>query len=97
MLDEVNLKVNRNVKLTCCVSEVMHPEEFKTREEWFEHVRAVWKKTETNLNKKQGLKETDGMLPGVDKQFCKDEPILPSHALWTWGVLILLVALNWGF
>ena len=65
MLDEINLKVNRNVNLTCCVSEVMHPEQFKTREEWFEHVRAVWKKTEETLNKKQGLKETDGMLPGV--------------------------------
>lgn len=97
MLDEINLKVNRNVNLTCCVSEVMHPEQFKTCEEWFEHVRAVWKKTEETLNKKQGLKETDGMLPGVDKQFCTDEPILPRHALWTWAVLVFLAAFNWGF
>ena len=42
-------------------------------------------------------KGKDGMLPGVDKQFCTDEPILPRHALWTWAVLVLLAAFNWGF
>ena len=93
LLDEINLKMNKNVKLICCVSEVMHPEQFATKDAWFEHVRQVWKKTEETLNKKEGLKEIKGVLPGVNEELCGEEPILPRHAFWTWSFVIAMVAL----
>lgn len=97
LLDEINLRVQTGQTLTVCVSDVLHPEEYKTKEEWFEAVRSTWNETLTTLNKKQGVKEVEGVLPGVDKEKCCDEPVLPEHAAISWAVVIALCAIIFYF
>ena len=96
-MDEINLHVRTGQTLTVCVSDVLHPEEYKTKEEWFEAVRSSWNETLTTLNKKQGGRVIDDVLPGVDKERCCDEPVLPSHAAWSWGVVIAVCAIIFYF
>ena len=68
MLDEINLRLNKHQRLVTCVSEVIYPENYKTKEEFFEKVRSVWAKTYKTLNKNEGITEVGGVLPGVDKE-----------------------------
>ena len=65
LIDEINLKMNKNQQLITCVSEVMNPTDFKTKEEWFEHVRKVWDETYKTCEKKEGLKQYENALPGL--------------------------------
>lgn len=97
LLDEVNFKANKHQKLVCCVSEVLYPSEYKTREEWFAAVEKTWNHTLADLEKKQGLQKVDGCLPGIDKSRCVDEPILPNHAAWVWGVTIAIIVVIAAF
>ena len=39
----------------------------------------------------------DGCLPGIDKSQCVDEPILPNHAAWVWGVTITIIVVIAAF
>ena len=93
LLDEVNFKANKHTKLVCCLSEVLYPSDYETREKWFEAVENAWKNTLSNLDKKQGMRKVDGCLPGVDMSRCVDEPILPRHAAWVWGVTIAIISI----
>lgn len=69
---------------------MLDPSEYKTKEEWFAKVRAVWEKTLKDLDKNKEVEEVEEMLPGVDKDKCRDEPILPEHAMWVWSVVLVL-------
>ena len=40
-----NFILQENGHITCCVSEVLIPRDYKTKEEWFAKVRSVWKET----------------------------------------------------
>ena len=93
MLDEINLRLNKHQRLVTCVSEVIYPENYKTKEEFFEKVRSVWAETYKTLNKNEGITEVGGVLPGVDKEKCCDEPVLPEHAAWSWGVILVVLAI----
>lgn len=76
LIDEINLKMNLNQQLITCVSDVMNPNDFKTKEEWFEYVREQWKKTYEQLN--QGEPEGEPFfapLPGLKKE--QEEESLP--------------------
>ena len=68
----------------------MDPSKFENKEDWFKHVRSVWEKTVNSLNKEKEFTEVDQMLPGVDNEKCRDEPILPKHAMWVWSVMLIL-------
>lgn len=79
VMDEINLKINKNALITVCVSDVLDPTQFKTKEEWFDFVKEEWKKTYDKLEKN----ETDGKkffgpLPGITEESIVDEQ-LPSH------------------
>ena len=97
LLDEENFKANKHQRLICCVSEVLNPADYATREEWFKAVETTWEKTLKNLEKRENLKKVDGCLPGVDKSRCVEEPILPRHAAWVWGVTIAILLLISAF
>lgn len=97
LLDEENFKANKHQKLVCCVSDVLYPSEYKTREEWFAAVEKTWNSTLADLEKKQGLQKIDGCLPGIDESRCVDEPILPRHAAWVWGVTVTILVIIAAF
>ena len=76
LMDEISLQINKHQLITICVSDVLDPTQFKTKEEWFEYVREQWKKTYEQLN--QGEPEGEPFfapLPGLKKE--QEEESLP--------------------
>ena len=76
IIDLKNFILQENGHITCCVSEVLIPRDYKTKEEWFEYVREQWKKTYEQLN--QGEPEGEPFfapLPGLKKE--QEEESLP--------------------
>lgn len=50
LMDEISLQINKHQLITICVSDVLDPTQFKTKEEWFQYVREEWQKTYERLN-----------------------------------------------
>lgn len=103
IMDEISLKINRNVILTICVSKVLDPTKFATKEEWFDYVKAEWEATYTKLHSS----ETDGRLfvgslPGVSEKGSELETAPPHrrqtailYTLAVVSVVVALIALCW--
>ena len=51
VMDEISLKLNRGSRITVCVSDVLDPTKFDTKEAWFECVKQEWEKTYKMLEK----------------------------------------------
>ena len=98
VMDEISLKLNRGSRITVCVSDVLDPTKFDTKEAWFECVKQEWEKTYKMLEKNEVVgEEFFGSLPGVKKESLVDE-IAPEHRRktaisYSVGVLAVLVAL----
>lgn len=75
VMDEIHLKINKNSLITICVSDVLDPTQFKTKEEWFDFVKEEWKKTFEKLEKNKVGEEFFGPIPGIDKKDLVDEPL----------------------
>ena len=98
IMDEISLKINRNVVVTICVSKVLDPTQFATKEEWFDYVKSEWEKTYSKLHSS----ETDGKLfvgslPGISEQVSELEAA-PLKRRWTaiaytMAVLSVVIAL----
>lgn len=69
LMDEISLQINKHQLITICVSDVLDPTQFKTKEEWFEYVKKVWDETYKICEKKEGLKEYHDALPGRSRRF----------------------------
>lgn len=79
VMDEISLKINKQALITICVSDVLDPTKFDTKEAWFDHVKQEWEKTFEKLNKNETVGEPFfGSLPGVKPEALEDE-IGPEH------------------
>lgn len=99
LMDEISLKINRNAVITICVSDVLDPTKFKTKEEWFDFVKAEWEKTYLKLQ----TSETDGTyfegsLPGIKPEDLGDEALPPKRRwtaiAYTVGILAIVLSLT---
>lgn len=80
VMDEIHLKINKNSLITICVSDVLDPTKFETKEAWFDFVKEEWKKTYEKLEKNEpDGKEFFGPLPGLSKEAVEDEPLPPER------------------
>lgn len=80
VMDEIHLKINKNTLITICVSDVLDPTQFKTKEEWFAFVKEEWKKTYNKLEKNEtDGKEFFGPLPGITEESIVDEQVPPHR------------------
>lgn len=74
VMDEISLKINKNSLITICVSDVLDPTKFETKEAWFDCVKAEWEKTYEKLQKNETVGEPFfGSLPGVKPEALEDE------------------------
>lgn len=65
ILNEKELSFNYGVPIYTAVSEVFDPSECKSKEEWFEFVRAKWDQTLQSLMECKDFKECGMPLPGM--------------------------------
>ena len=63
IIDLKNFILQENGHITCCVSEVLIPRDYKTKEEWFAKVRSVWKETYMQMENSTEEKEVCSELP----------------------------------
>ena len=104
IMDEISLKINRNVIVTICVSKVLDPTQFATKEEWFDYVKAEWEATYSKLHSS----ETDGRLfvgslPGIAEKASELETAPPqrrktaiAYTMAVISIVVALVALCWS-
>ena len=59
-----SLSFQTNAHVSVCVSEVLIPHDYNTKEEWFAKLREVWKQTEASLSNAEGEMEIIAPLPG---------------------------------
>lgn len=93
IINQENYELLENVPVTVCVSEVLIPQDYKSKEEWFNKVGDVWDKTNESVNKCKMGKEIIAPLPGVNTDLCIDEKISENAIVYSVSVLIGLVAL----
>lgn len=98
IMDEISLKINRNVVVSICVSKVLDPTQFATKEEWFDYVKAEWEKTYSLLHSSESDgKLFVGSLPGVPAQATELEAAPPKRrwtaVAYTMAVLSVVLAL----
>ena len=93
IINQDNFELLENVPVTVCVSEVLIPHDYKSKEEWFNKVGDVWDKTNESLEKCKIGKEIIAPLPGVNTDLCIDEKISENAIVYSVSVIIGLVAL----
>lgn len=59
-----SLAFQENAHLSVCVSEVLIPRDYKTKEEWFKKVQEVWESVAASLEDREGEIEIIAPLPG---------------------------------
>ena len=92
IIDMKNFVFHENAHLTVCVSEVLMPRDYRTKEEWFKKVNEVWEKTYGRLEKEEEEIEIIAPLPGVNTDLCEEEKIADSAMLYSICVIISIVA-----
>ena len=92
IIDMKNCILHENAHLTVCVSEVLIPHDYKTKEDWFAKVNEVWEKTYNILEKGEGETEIIAPLPGVNTDLCVDEKISLNAMVYSVCVMIAIVA-----
>ena len=94
VMDEISLKINKNSLITICVSDILDPTKFETKEAWFDCVKSEWEKTYEKLQKNETVGEPFfGSLPGVKPESLEDE-MAPSErrkTAITYSVAVLAV------
>lgn len=93
IINQDNFELLENVPVTVCVSEVLIPHDYKSKEEWFNKVGDVWDKTNESLERCKIGKEIIAPLPGVNTDLCIDEKISENAIVYSVSVIIGLVAL----
>ena len=59
-----SLAFQENAHLSVCVSEVLIPRDYKTKEEWFSKVQEVWERVAASFEDREGETEIIAPLPG---------------------------------
>lgn len=92
IIDLKNFILQENAHITCCVSEVLIPRDYKTKEEWFAKVRSVWKETYMQMENSTEKKEIIAPLPGVNTDLCEDEKIGRSALVYSFCTIVAISA-----
>ena len=92
IIDLKNFILQENGHITCCVSEVLIPRDYKTKEEWFAKVRSVWKETYMQMENSTEEKEIIAPLPGVNTDLCEDEKISRSALVYSFCTIVAISA-----
>lgn len=87
-----NFILQENGHITCCVSEVLIPRDYKTKEEWFAKVRSVWKEMYMQMENSTEEKEIIAPLPGVNTDLCEDEKISRSALVYSFCTIVAISA-----
>lgn len=67
IINAETLAFKENVHVHVCVSEVLIPRDYKTKEEWFKKVNEVWEATSQLLAEHEGEIEIIAPLPGRER------------------------------
>lgn len=103
IINAETLAFKENVYVHVCVSEVLIPRDYKTKEEWFQKVNEVWEATSQLLAEREGEIEIIAPLPGrrmwvmqfvgVNTDLCVDEPISGNAMVYSIAALFALAAI----
>lgn len=96
IIDLKSCVFHENAHLTVCVSEVLIPRDYKTKEEWFAKVNEVWEKTYEILERGEGEKEIIAPLPGVNTDLCEEEKISRPAMVYSVCVIVSIIAVIYG-
>lgn len=95
ILCERTLSFNFDVPIYTSISEVLHPEDYKTKEEWFDKIREVWEATLDDLEestKNNDFVECSLPLPGITPEMTHYYPVDNKRILFLFSCVIAIVA-----
>ena len=98
ILCERTLSFNFDVPIYTSISEVLNPEEYTTKEEWFDKIREVWEATLDDLDesrKKNDFKECSLPLPGITPEMTHYYPVNNKRVLLLFSIVIAIISLLW--
>lgn len=99
ILCEKTLSFNFDVPIYTSISEVLHPEEYKTKEEWFDKIREVWEATLDDLEeskKNDDFVECSLPLPGITPEMTHSYPVNNKRVILIFSVAFAILACLWG-
>ena len=95
ILCEKTLTFNFDVPIYTSISEVLHPEEYETKEAWFDKIREVWEATLDDLEEskeKNRFKACSLPLPGIAPEETHYYPVNNERVLFLFSVFAAIVA-----
>lgn len=99
ILCEKTLSFNFDVPIYTSISEVLHPEEYATKEEWFDKIREVWEATLDDLEeskKTNDFKECSLPLPGITPEMTHYYPVNNKRVILLFSVVVAIISLLWA-
>ena len=96
VFSEKELSVNFDVSIYSSISELIYPSDCKTKEEWFEKVKATWNATLKDLEECEEFKACGFPLPGITKEMTHNYPPNNKRAIAVIGCAVAVVAVVVG-
>lgn len=96
ILNEKKLSFNYDVDIYTSISEVLHPENYQTKEEWFDAVRSTWDKTLKDAFESEEYIECGLPLPGIPENETHAYPTNNKRVLILLSVFVASVAVIYG-
>lgn len=96
ILSEKDLTFNFDVPIYSSISEVLHPEDYETKEAWFDKIREVWEATLDDLEearKNNAFKACSLPLPGIAPEETHYYPINNKRVAILFSVVVAIIAL----
>ena len=96
ILNEKKLSFNYDVDIYTSISEVLHPENYETKEEWFKAVQETWDKTLKDVNESTEYIACGLPLPGITPEMIHSYPPNNRRVIALFSVVVALVAAVYG-
>lgn len=96
ILNEKKLSFNYDVDIYTSISEVLHPENYQTKEEWFDAFRSTWDKTLKDVFESKEFIECGLPLPGIPESETHTYPTNNKRVLILLSAFVAIIAVIYG-